>query len=287
MEGITMADAERCFGWIPDDPDPACPRYAQVRAIAAADVPETLDQRPLLSPIENQQMMNACVGNAVVGALEFLENKYLATLTPKQRKSKKFLDLSRMFVYWNARAMDHLETKDMGCRIGAAVQGTYYSGVCEEKKWPYLEKNLFKKPSRLVYWFSTKRMVRDCYSLDTNLDHRATNENIKACLAEGYPIVFGTLVYDSFMSPGPSGLIPVPNRKTERIRGGHGMLFVGYTKTHFIVRNSWGSCWGDNGYCYMPFEYFDMSGGDKFDMWMIRSMDIPGAKPKALEDVLP
>ena len=39
------------------------------------------------------------------------------------------------------------------------------------------------------------------------------------------------------------------------VRGGHCVAFVGYTPNRFIVRNSWGTGWGDNGYAYASIPY--------------------------------
>jgi hypothetical protein len=38
-------------------------------------------------------------------------------------------------------------------------------------------------------------------------------------------------------------------------RGGHAVALVGYTKDRFIVRNSWGTTWGDKGYGYASNDY--------------------------------
>jgi C1A family cysteine protease len=53
-----------------------------------------------------------------------------------------------------------------------------------------------------------------------------------------------------------TGKVPMP-KKTEKMLGGHAVLAVGYddTKKVFIVRNSWGSGWGDKGHFYMPYSY--------------------------------
>jgi C1A family cysteine protease len=41
----------------------------------------------------------------------------------------------------------------------------------------------------------------------------------------------------------------------ETVRGGHAVCLVGYTKNYFIVRNSWSSQWGDNGFAYASNQY--------------------------------
>jgi len=39
--------------------------------------------------------------------------------------------------------------------------------------------------------------------------------------------------------------------------GGHAVLLVGFKDStkKFIVRNSWGPDWGDNGYFTLPYKY--------------------------------
>lgn len=103
-------------------------------------------------------------------------------------------------------------------------------------------------------------------SLDQNL------ADMKGCLAEGYPFVFGFTVYPSFESPdvASSGMMPMPGGDEKAI-GGHAVLAVGYddTKNMFIVRNSWGTDWGLGGYFYMPYAYLlDDNLAD--DLWTIR-----------------
>jgi hypothetical protein len=43
--------------------------------------------------------------------------------------------------------------------------------------------------------------------------------------------------------------------KPATARGGHAVALVGYTATGFIVRNSWGTSWGDKGYAYASNAY--------------------------------
>ena len=95
---------------------------------------------------------------------------------------------------------------------------------------------------------------------------------LKGCLAAGYPVVYGFSVYESFESAVVSrtGHVPMPKPK-ERLVGGHAVVAVGYddAKERFIVRNSWGASWGEEGYFTMPFAYLlDPNLSD--DFWTIK-----------------
>lgn len=97
---------------------------------------------------------------------------------------------------------------------------------------------------------------------------------MKGCLASGYPFVFGFAVYESFMSQdvAKTGVVPMP-QPNEDLVGGHCVVAVGYQddKQCFIVRNSWGSDWGMDGYCVMPYGYL-MQLQLAADFWTIRML---------------
>jgi C1A family cysteine protease len=86
-----------------------------------------------------------------------------------------------------------------------------------------------------------------------------TLDQMKGCLASGFPIIMGFSVYQSFESPevAKTGIVPLPG-KNESCLGGHAILAVGYDDSiqRFIVRNSWGDTWGISGYFTVPYEYF-------------------------------
>src|SRR4029077_3660481 len=102
-----------------------------------------------------------------------------------------------------------------------------------------------------------------------------TLDEMRACLADGYPFVFGFTVYEAFdsVAVARTGVVPMPKPK-ERMIGGHAVLAVGYehAKRRFLVRNSWGSGWGMKGYFTMPYEYLaDRDLSD--DFWTIRRQE--------------
>jgi C1A family cysteine protease len=105
---------------------------------------------------------------------------------------------------------------------------------------------------------------------------RLNNTNInllQSCLAQGFPFVFGFSVYESFKSIDKNGIMPMPTFSEQRL-GGHAVMAVGYNdeKQYFIVRNSWGINWGDNGYFYMPYTYIT-DRNRSIDFWTIRLVE--------------
>jgi C1A family cysteine protease len=95
---------------------------------------------------------------------------------------------------------------------------------------------------------------------------------MKGCLASGYPFAFGFTVYESFESQqvAQTGNAPMP-QPGEQVLGGHAVLAVGYDDANqwFIVRNSWGTAWGMKGYFTLPYAYLTGSGLAS-DFWTVR-----------------
>lgn len=236
----------RKYHWIRDLPD--CRDH--IYSIDLLAVPDSVDLRSECSPIEDQGRIGSCTGNAIVGAMELLENK----------NKTSPIDLSRLFVYYNERAMEGTINQDAGAVIRDGIKSLAINGVCTEQIWPYNVSTFTKKPSKAAYYNALTRKVSD-YSRITNDDDR------KKCLASGFPFVFGFSVYTSFESESvaKTGVVPFPF-PGEKLLGGHAVLAVGYdnTKKWWIVRNSWGSSWGDKGYFYLPYGY-QMS-----DVWTVR-----------------
>lgn len=97
---------------------------------------------------------------------------------------------------------------------------------------------------------------------------RADNTNLlEAFIKAGHDIVYGLNVAGSDWSDGTaeSGIIDVQtngNGDPAGSYGGHAMLIVGYnhTDSYFIVKNSWGTDWGHNGYAWISYDYIQTYG---------------------------
>lgn len=246
------------YGWLPDFPDQRDHLYRVLRPVLR-ELPAVLDLRPQCSAIEDQGNLGSCTANALAGAIEFLE---------KKDGIKNFTDVSRLFIYYNERVIEHSVNQDSGAMIRDGIKTLAKQGVCSEAKWPYVISKFTKKPSAACFAEASRRRIKQYARLEV-LDEMRT------CLADGFPFVFGFSVYASFESRqvAKTGVLNMPGKK-EKMVGGHAVMAVGYDdkQERFIVRNSWGTNWGTQGYFTMPYAYLtDRNLSD--DVWTIRRGD--------------
>jgi C1A family cysteine protease len=243
------------YGWLPDLPDHRDLFYSAVAPRLAA-LPRKVDMRSKCSPVEDQGQLGSCTANALVGGLEFLEIK----------DGAPFVDLSRLFVYYNERVIEGTVDQDSGAFIRDGIKTLAKQGVCTETEWPYKVSKFAKKPSRACYRTAKKHRIVSYHRI-------TTVDEMRNCLAEGFPFVFGFTVYEAFESAAVarSGVLNMPGPK-EKVVGGHAVMGVGYDDgaRRFIIRNSWGSDWGQKGYFTIPYDYLDAANNLADDFWTVR-----------------
>jgi C1A family cysteine protease len=242
------------YGWHPDLPDQRDQLFSLVYG-TAPQLPPSVDLRPKCPPVEDQKKLGSCTANALVGALEFLELK----------DGVPFVTLSRLFVYYNERVIENSVASDAGAQLRDGIKTLAKQGVCPEKLWPYVISHFAEKPAKVCYTDAAGHVILSYQRVQTLND-------MKTCLASGFPFVFGFTVYESFESPdvARTGILPMPASQ-EKVVGGHAVVAVGYNDAdqRIIVRNSWGSSWGQAGYFTMPYAYITDSKLAA-DMWTIR-----------------
>jgi C1A family cysteine protease len=159
---------------------------------------------------------------------------------------------SRLFIYYNERAQEGDVSKDAGAFTGDGVKGMHNTGVVSESDWPYIPQKFATRPPDELYDAAAQNTV-------TSFKQIIQDENqIKQALYQGYPVLFSADIFPGFEGAevGKTGMVPMP-QAGEKSVGGHAMMIVGFDDEQqlFIVRNSWGPDWGDNGYCYFPYAY--------------------------------
>jgi len=228
----------RGYGWRPQLPDTRDKLYAPR---LAGSLPTQCDLRPSMPPVYDQGQLGSCTGNAIAGAMEYERDRQgLSDFVP-----------SRLFIYYNERALEGTVSSDSGAVIRDGIKVVNTDGVCPETLWPYDIGVFTVKPPKRCYVAAETDKAVQYEGIQTLLA-------LKDAIASNLAVVFGFTVYASFESQAvaQTGVMPMP-KNGEATVGGHAVLAVGYSdpKGHLIVRNSWGPSWGDHGYFYMPYEY--------------------------------
>lgn len=246
-----------------------------------------VDLRPFLSPIENQESIGSCTAHSVMGLIEYLQ---IAT-------RGDYVDGSRLFLYKATRNLLQW-LGDSGAYIRETIKAVRLFGICPEQYWDYKIGAFDEEPPSFCYSFAANYKSLRYYRL------KDLNE-VLLTLSQGYPVAFGFTCFESLLTDQVqhTGIIPYPTLK-EKTAGGHAVLAVGFNEgeksvngcppNHVIIRNSWGTGWGDSqnfggGYGYLPYEYFReqehfIGDGVKEtkkvlpladDFWTITAMQLP------------
>jgi C1A family cysteine protease len=247
------------YGWIPDLPD----RRDRIFAASAATLralPPRVDMRAQNPPIYDQGQLGSCTAQAIAALLEFDQ--------AKQGQADVFTP-SRLFIYYNERVIEGTVNEDSGAMLRDGIKSVAKQGGPHEKLWPQVISRFRQKPVPAVYKDGTRHQAILYQRL------RQTSDQLKGCLADGYPFAFGFSVYESFESNAvaKTGEVPLPG-PNEGLVGGHAVVAVGYDEAQqrFILRNSWGTGWGMNGYFTMPYEYL-LDGGLSDDFWTVKMVE--------------
>jgi C1A family cysteine protease len=282
LNSMSGPDQHYAMGWLPDYPDfrdysttdeNIAPILKTMKALQPVkqSLPPSADLRKWCSPVENQGELGSCTANAGAGMVEYFE----------RRAFGKHIDASRLFLYKVTRNLAHLRG-DTGGYIRSTMGALVLFGIPPEEYWPYVVSEFDKEPPAFCYAFAQNYQTIKYYRLDPpGTATKAVLSNIKANLASGLPAIFGFTVYSSISQASSSGKIPFPSRG-EKAVGGHAVLAVGYdnekkirnnstrgpeTVGAFLIRNSWGTEWGEKGYGWLPYEY--VVKGLAIDWWSL------------------
>lgn len=246
-------------------------------------LPSKVDWRGYVLDVENQFQFNSCTANSVVGACEMI-----------LQANDQFINLSRMFNYYESRIHGAVFPADGGAYVRDAIAGAYKVGLPKEEFWPYVEEKLNLTPTQPIYDNALLHRIDRYerifdgfdYTYNPNVGGTSTAPNsnstigssqwindIKSAVSEGFPVVIGlplTQKFEDIIGNFESqSKTPYTGVSTENPNiGGHAVVVVGYDDTYdsFIILNSWGSGWGYGGFALIPYS----TSHDFNEAWVIK-----------------
>lgn len=256
------------LGWLPDYPDfrdftveheDIKGMLRHIGVIKVASLPGSVDLRPWCSPIEAQGELGSCTAHAGVGMVEYFEIRAFG----------KHVVGSRLFLYKVTRNLLHW-TGDSGAFTRSMMGALVLFGLVPEDYWPYNIADFDKEPTAFCYAYAQNFQSIDYYRLDPpGITPIKLLNQIKINISAGLPAICGFTIYSSYLQGKVTGKIPFPTAD-EKIVGGHAVMVVGYddnlkiknsnigsaeTTGAFLIRNSWGTEWGIEGYGWLPYQY--------------------------------
>ena len=230
------------YGWKKDTLN-ADDEYHNFIVSSTLDNIKLVDLRSTCPAVYNQDKLGSCTANAIAAAYEYDDIK--------QNEKDVFIP-SRLFIYYNERKIEGSIDTDSGAEIRDGIKSISVDGVCSEDMWKYDITKFTECPTQECYDYAKNHKSIEYKRVVQSL------EQLKQCLIEGFPFIFGFNVYSSFETQevADTGDMPMP-KEDEELLGGHAVCAVGFddNKQVFIVRNSWGDSWGDKGYFYMPYAF--------------------------------
>ena len=167
--------------------------------------------------------------------------------------------------------MENTVGTDAGAAIRDGMKTINQDGVCPEIEWPYDINYFTECPSKYCYDLAYRYRSIEYKRIQQELNQ------LKKCIDDNYLIICGISIFDSFESSdvAQTGKIPIPS-SSESFLGGHAVLLAGYDDNNeqFILRNSWGVKWGEQGYGYIPYDYI-LNEKLASDFWIIEKIVEP------------
>lgn len=196
----------------------------------------------------DQGPANSCVAEAVAMALVMEDTRDGLPLV---------IPSSRFLYYWGRRITGH-HLRDGGSYIDAVATAANRFGYCEDYIWP--RAHVSWKVNRRPTWRAERHAhdLGNVHSVGIFDRGEARLLAMKQAILAGHSVVFGTSIDARFMKKDASGFIYKPTGMSP-IKGRHAMVTVGWQsyrgREWWLVQNSWGRGWRDDGMCWMDSEY--------------------------------
>ena len=208
-------------------------------------IPKTLDMRSNLQHIRDQGDQGTCYAQSTACMKEWQEkqdngfNEYFSPQFFYNNRSNKY---------------DDNNNNDEGMYGRDVMKLIKTIGICRENSYPYGKIEDKSKISNSIYQEAKEYTIKSYYRINTMIDLKESLYRNGPCL-----IAFPVYNYEKDFWI----------KTSDSHKGGHAVVLVGYNKDGFIVRNSWGKKWGNQGYSI--YEYKDW--GCHWEIWTTIDID--------------
>lgn len=214
--------------------------------VSRAAAREEVDLRRPDWPVRDQGLTGACVGFAAADGVLHWHYRKAGLLAPGERPSPRFIWMANKET---DRLTDYPTTfiESAGTQTKRALRVARRYGCVPEGILP-MDGRLSPLSAPAFYTLAARYRIASYHNLRRN---RAA---WRRWLSIQGPILARLVVDRSFrQATATGGELAEYHREQEA--GGHAICLVGYTADAFIVRNSWGAGWGDNGFAYASEQY--------------------------------
>lgn len=216
---------------------------------APATLPASVDLRAAWWDIGDQENTGSCVGWGSTDGVA----RYMFVMAGRLARKAK---LSPRFTWMACKETDIFTSRpetmieEAGTTLKASVDILRNFGAVPETMLPFhISTTMYTGDENTFFATAATRKIAAYFNLQRNM------VNWRLWLAAHHPILVGLNVdhtWDNATATGGKMDTFLPNT----VRGGHAVALVGYRRDgRFIVRNSWGTSWGDRGFGYPSEDY--------------------------------
>lgn len=215
--------------------------------VAAVPLPTSKDLRATWWRINDQKSTGSCVGWATADSVLRWHFVQANRLTNAELLSPRFTWMAAKETdEFNARPTTFIEVE--GTSLKAALDIARNFGAVRDKLLPFASGALFQGEAKSFYATAAQLKIASYFNLGSNL------ADWRAWLAQNGPILV-RLNVDSTWDKATQTAGKLETYDPATARGGHAVALVGYAPGKFIVRNSWGTPWGDKGFAHASDAY--------------------------------
>lgn len=211
-----------------------------------------IDLRQFADPVLNQGSIGSCFENAVASELYMMMKLAGHPIVP----------LSRLQMYADVRTYQGTFNTDSGSFPELALNALKKTGIANESSWAYNTDNIFIHPTQSVVTEAAQHKILSWNANNVDAAAYTIRDDIAKYLSQGKPVVLAFTPHSYFYSErGP--LENQLNYGTDKLKDGHAVVIVGVDDNlnggSYIVKNSWGTTWGDGGYGTIKYSQFGLS----------------------------